>query len=299
LRRFGSLRLELFDDGRRGVLARRDRDGCGRRVGGGGAFLAGRGMSDERHSNGGRPVSIRTSLAALAAFAALVSSGGRAAAQAPMMTPPPPHIATSAVGEARLTPDRANVRVGVQTRAATAAAAARENNTRQEAIIAAIKALGIPAEQITTESYSVYPETRSDREGQKPTVTSYVVSNVVRVEVRRTEQVGPVIDAALAKGANQVHSLEFFSSNSDAGRRQALANAIEKARGDAEAMARAAGGSLGMLLELSSSDMGPRPMFRVDQLRMGVAESRATPVEPGELTVQVSVTARWQYVAAR
>jgi uncharacterized protein len=244
-------------------------------------------------------VGIRASVTSMVALA-LLSSGSVARAQAnPAPTSTPPQIVTSASGEARLTPDRANVIVGVQTRAATAAAAASTNNTRQTAIIAAIVGLGIPREQISTENYSVYPETQYDREGRNPRVTGYVVSNQVRVEVRRTDQVGPVIDAALAKGANQINSLEFFSSNTDAARHQALGEAIAKARGDAEAMARAAGGSLGGLLELMSADSGPRPIYRAEAMKAGIAASAPAPIEPGELTVRTMVTARWQFVASR
>ncbi|HZR08584.1 MAG TPA: SIMPL domain-containing protein [Myxococcales bacterium] len=212
------------------------------------------------------------------------------------MSPAPPQIVTSASGEARLTPDRANILIGVQTRGTSAAAAARDNNARQQAVIAAIVAAGIPRQQIATENYDVATETRTNPAGQNPVVTGYVVTNVVRVEVRRTDQVGPVIDAALAKGANQINALEFYSSSTDAGRRQALAEAIGKARGDAEAMARAGGGGLGPLLELSTADTGPRPMYRAAEMFTAKA---AAPIEPGELTLRVQVTARWQFVPDR
>jgi uncharacterized protein len=241
------------------------------------------------------PVGHVPSLSSIAALVALSSAAHAAGTQVPPNAhAAQPQIVTSASGEARLAPDRANVLIGVQTRAATAAAAARDNNARQQAVIAAIGAAGIPREQISTENYNVYAETRSDRAGQNPVVSGYVVTNVVRVEVRRTEQVGPVIDAALGKGANQINGLEFFSSNTDAGRRQALAEAIGKARGDAEAMARAARGHLGQLLELSTEDSGPVPMYRSRQLDK--ASAMATPIEPGELTLRVAVTARWQFV---
>ena len=242
---------------------------------------------------------IRTWMGPLIVAGALASSVTAIGAQvspAPA-TPATPQIVTNATGEARLTPDRANILVGVQTRAATAAAAARDNATRQQAIITAIVALGVPREQISTENYTVYPETRYDREGQKPTVVAYVVSNVVRVEVRNTQQVGPVVDAALAKGANQINSLEFFSSNTDAGRHRALAEAIGRARSDAEAMAEAAGGRLGALLELTTMDMGPRPIYRAEAMMAKAGQVAApTPIEAGELTLRLAVTGRWQFV---
>src|SRR5256885_4105542 len=126
-----------------------------------------------------------------------------------------PEIVTSASGEAQLVPDRAAVYIGVQTRAPTAAAAARDNAQRQRAVIDAIVALGISHEQVSTENYSVAPDARYDQGTQRTTVTGYVVSNVVRVEVRRIDQLASVLDAALGKGANQINSLDFFASNSD------------------------------------------------------------------------------------
>jgi|SRR5690242_8575001 len=209
--------------------------------------------------------------------------------------PVEPVITASSTGEAQLTPDRAAVYIGVQTRASTANAAARDNAQRQRAIIDAIVALGIPRDQISTENYTVAPDTRYDQQTQRTTVTGYVVSNVVRVEVRRIEQVGTVLDTALAKGANQINSLDFFSSSTDSARHQALAQAVVRARSDAEAMARAAGGTLGALVELGTADMGPRPVFRMDVSAMA-AQRVATPIEPGQQRIQVNVTARWLFV---
>src|SRR4051812_17338391 len=199
-----------------------------------------------------------------AAIAAVILPHVAFAQTTQSLAPPPPQIGATATGEARLRPDRANVLVGVQTRAKTAAAAARENNTRQQAVIDVIVAAGISREQISTENYNVTADKRIDKPGQNPVVVGYVVTNVVRVEVRRIEQVGPVIDAALGKGANQIDAVDWFSSNTDAARRQALADAVAKARGDADAMARAGGGKLGPLLEITTSDDlgGARPPDR-------------------------------------
>ena len=228
-----------------------------------------------------------------AALVSLVSL--RAVAQPVGPRPVEPVITAASTGEAQLTPDRAAVYIGVQTRASTANAAARDNAQRQRAIIDAIVALGVPRELISTENYSVAPDTRYDQQTQRTTVTGYVVSNVVRVEVRRLDQVGTILDTALAKGANQINSLDFFSSNTDSARHQALAQAVTRAKADAEAMARAAGGTLGPLVELGSADMGPRPVFSMDVSAMA-AQRVSTPIEPGRQRIQVSVSAKWQFI---
>src|SRR5687768_11252663 len=72
--------------------------------------------------------------------------------------PERPSISVSAQGSTRITPDRATIQIGVQTQGATAAAASAENARVAQRVIAAIKAVGIGAEQISTVNYSVNPD---------------------------------------------------------------------------------------------------------------------------------------------
>jgi len=204
----------------------------------------------------------------------------------------------SGVGEARVAPDRAVITIGVFSRAATAAAAARDNARRQQAIIDTLLALGFTREQISTMNYNVNPEMRHIPQSGRTEVTGYTVSNNVRVDVRRLDQVAAAIDAALAKGANQINGLDFYVFNADEPRRRALAQAIERARADAESLARAAGGSLGALLEMSTG-FTAIPVMRQEMAMAAAVRAQAdvaTPIQPGEDVVRAVVTARWQFV---
>ena len=205
-----------------------------------------------------------------------------------------PQIAVAAHGEIKVAPDRANIQISVQTRAATAAAAANENATKQSAVIAALRALGLSADDISTINYNVYPEQRYEP-NKEPVIIGYNVTNTVSVDVRKLSQVGPVIDAALSKGANMITSLQFYASNTEDARRTAIASAVQKARADAEAAARAAGGSVGGLLEITVgaySAPPPRPMMRVSA---AMADQAQTPINPGEQTLSVDVSTRWRF----
>jgi uncharacterized protein YggE len=233
---------------------------------------------------------------AVLAFVAMASQLGAQELSRPQI----PQIVTSSQGEVRVAPDKASISIGVQTRAGTAAEAAAQNSRKQRAVIDAIKAKGVPAEQIGTSGFNVIPETRYDREGQAvPRTLSYLVMNTVTVDLRRIDLVGPVIDAALASGANQIHSLSFGVANADSARRAALAVAVARSRADAEVMARAAGGSLGPLLELMAAEYHfppPRPMMAM-RAAADMAAQEAVPVEPGQETIRANVTARWQFLS--
>ena len=207
----------------------------------------------------------------------------------------PAQIVTSGMGESRVAPDRATIFIGVQSRGATASIAAADNARRQRAILDTLRTLGFGADQLSTMNYNVSPEMQYNPNNQPPKVTGYIVTNTVRVDVRKLDDVARAIDASLAKGANEISGLQFFSSKADSVRRTALALAVANARSDAEALARAAGGTLGPLLELSSSFAPGRPQEFGGMTAM--AARAPTPIEPGQQTISANVLARWQFLA--
>ena len=160
-----------------------------------------------------------------------------------------------------------------------------------------MKGLKLTDDQLSTINYNVYPEQRYDQ-GKEPVIIAYNVTNTILVDVRKLTEVGPVIDAALAHGANMITSLQFYASNTEIARRSAIASAIEKARADAEVAARAARGTLGSLLEVSIGSYAPpppRPMMMARMSAIGAAQAD-TPINPGEETLSVEVSTRWRFL---
>ncbi|MFL5481543.1 MAG: SIMPL domain-containing protein [Gemmatimonadaceae bacterium] len=217
------------------------------------------------------------------------------------MAPVGPQIAQIVVtghGEVKVASDRATIQIAVQTRAGTASEAAAQNATKQQAVLSALKALGLTNDQLSTVNYQVYPEQRYEQ-GKDPIVSGYNVTNTIVADIRRLDQVGKVIDAALSHGANVISSLQFYSSNTQGARRTAIGSAIEMARADAEAAAHAAGGTLGPLLEvnvLTASPPRPQPMMMARA--SGVAQAD-TPINPGDETLGVDVMTRWRFLPSR
>jgi uncharacterized protein YggE len=219
-----------------------------------------------------------------------------ASAQTP--TPPPiPQIIVSARGEVQVAPDRARVQVGVETQAKTALLASQENNRKQAAILTAVRALGIPAAQIQTLNYSVMPIQRYDEKTQRTLIDGYRVSNIVQVETDKIEQAGPIIDAGLTSGANRVAGLDFLVKDRTKAQELALTKAVEQARRQAEVAAKAAGGQVVELLELTINDFErqePRMVMAMAKMELADA-STPTPVSEGLSTIAVSITTRWRF----
>ncbi len=206
-----------------------------------------------------------------------------------------PQVITTGVGEATAAPDRAAIYLSVQTRGPTAAQVSSDNARRVRGVLDTLRAIGIGSEALQTASYNVSPEVQYGP-NQAPRVTGFTATNSTLVNLKHIDDVGRVIDAALAKGANDISSLQFSSSKADSIRSVALAAAVADARTQAEAMARAAGGSLGPLIELSSTYAPVRtpPFMATAMLR-----TASTPITPGEQTIDATVTGRWTFIPSR
>jgi uncharacterized protein YggE len=209
---------------------------------------------------------------------------------------PPPMITVSGEGEVMLDPDHATVRVAIETTATTAASAGQDNARIEKAVREALLQAGAVGEDLSTAGFMVQPQFRY-REGQPPQRVGYVARNTLRVDVVKLERVGPYIDAALAAGATHVDEVEFDLKESDAARRQALTLAVNSARSDAETMARAAGGSLGSLRELTTQQ---QPVVRPGIIRTmataaPVAAPEPTDIRPGPIRISATVLARWEF----
>ncbi|HEU0078090.1 MAG TPA: SIMPL domain-containing protein, partial [Longimicrobiaceae bacterium] len=91
----------------------------------------------------------------------------------------------------------------------------------------------------------------------------------------------------------RVSDVRYTTREASAARQRAIAAAVQRARTDAEAMARAAGGSLGPLLEITNVRNEVAGMYSGVAAR-GVREE--TSIAPRELFVRAVVVARWAFV---
>lgn len=212
---------------------------------------------------------------------------------------PVPQITVVGRGETKISPDRANIQISVQTRAATAGAAGAANAARQRAVLEALRKLGLSDEQLSTANYNVTPEYRYEP-NRNPAIIGYTATNTIIAEVRDLTKVGSVIDGALGAGANFISSLNFYASNIQQARQAAITAAVQVARAEAEVGARAAQGQLGGLLELTvGAHYAPPPRPMMMMAKAEAAQASETPVQPGLETVTVEVTTRWRFVPTR
>jgi len=222
------------------------------------------------------------SLAVLGVVLVALLAGAGGAIGASDQLEPGHSIVVTGQGSVKTVPDRAQISLGVATDAKTAAAALRGNATEMAKVIAAIKAQGIPATDIQTDQVSL-----SLRFGDNgDAVVGYTATNTVSVIVRSIAKVGPVIDAAVDAGANQLYGPNLVRSDQQALYRAAMRAAISNARAKAAAVAKAAGLTLRRITDIVESG-GPAPL-PVDAKT--ALPATGTPIEPGTQLVQATLT---------
>jgi uncharacterized protein YggE len=222
------------------------------------------------------------------------------------------HISSSGRGEVRITPDHAIVTAVIDTRSDSAPRAASENTRRYDALMQALRAVGVSAQQVSSPGYTVMstPEgtafgfvamsemalpmaVTSGNSHAAARPPSTVARRSVRVEPVRLADVDRVVQAALSAGATQV-TVQLAAPSLESAQSSAFAAAVADARSNADAMARAAGGTLGRLLDISTSYS---PFGGVTSYVSGPFESSSfsgtTGMTVRDVTVVAAVTARW------
>jgi uncharacterized protein len=199
----------------------------------------------------------------------------------------PPAISVTGEATVSVPPDMAEIEGGFTSEAKTAREASDANNTAMGKLLLALKAAAIDDKDIQTSRLSLQPQSAPNHTGA-PAIVGYRASNHVTIRLHDVTKVAGVIDMLVGAGANDIGGINFMVSGASKLLDQAREQAIADARRKAEIYAKAAGVTLGAPLSISEGGGSPMPMqFRAK------AMMAATPVAPGEETLQVSVNVSW------
>ena len=122
-------------------------------------------------------------------------------------------------------------------------------------------------------------------------IVGYQVSNNVDVTVEDMSKTGPVLDALVSSGSNQIGGIGFSIHDPKPllakARQAAVADAIERA----QTIAKAAGVTLGPILSISESGYeAPRPVYAMRAMAM---PAPPPPVAGGQESLSATVSITW------
>lgn len=232
-----------------------------------------------------------------------------------------PTITVTANSEVKVVPDKAKIGVAVTTQAATAEATQSSNTAGVNAVIDALKGLGIDEKSVqTTDTYLnprydysspiTYTAPSAPLEGEEiatagteaiavddaesTNIVGYEMTTRLSVSDLDIDQVGEVLQACVAAGATNSDGIQYYSSEYDAKYAEALAAAVEDARAKAEVLAQAAGVNLGGVFSITEGYQNTAFRYDTTMASGAYAEDAAMKVMPGELDVTANVTVSYE-----
>lgn len=198
----------------------------------------------------------------------------------------------SMVGEGKVdvVPDMAYVDVGVVVnKAASADIAQKQVDEVHNAIVAAVKQLGITAEDVKTINYNVNPN--YDYTDGINKIAGYNGNATISIKVTDKTIVGKVTQSAVAAGANEVQNTRFVVAHPEKYREMARDKAIENAKAQAEKLAKKLGIKLGAITNISETGnegSHPMPVYAMKAEAMGSA--MPADLQPGQESITSRVT---------
>ena len=135
--------------------------------------------------------------------------------------------------------DLAIVTVGVQETSKDVLEAQSTVNEKIAAIKQALLDTGVEESEINTDSINIYAN--YDYSDNTEVIVGYTARNSLSVRTTDMDNVGSLIDAAFAAGANTLDNVQFTVQDDTQAREQALTMAVEDARRKADVLASAAG----------------------------------------------------------
>ena len=195
-------------------------------------------------------------------------------------------LQVSATGQTETKPDEANFSVGVSSIGVTSEAATEGNNQKINAVVTALKGLGVAEADMQTQQMSV------SRIGYGPNRNKFEASNTITIRVRDVSKAGAAIQAATRAGANVLSGPDLRVSDPEAANKGAYAAAYKAARSRADAYAEAAGLKVVRVLVIRDGGAGgrPEPMVAYEVTDMVAQRAAPPPVFAGSDRSQVNVS---------
>lgn len=195
-------------------------------------------------------------------------------------------ITVTGTGQIAAVPDMATITLGVTNEAVEAADAMVATSDAVLAILGRLKASSIADRDIQTQQFSINPvwSNRGSNSNGTAKITGFQASNMVLVRIRDLDNLGDVLDAVIADGANSFNGLQFSVQDPDPLFEQAQQAAVADGLATAKLLTSAANVSLGPVLSITVHGGGARPM------QMATMRESSAPIAAGEVTINASVT---------
>ncbi|OBK12755.1 SIMPL domain-containing protein [Mycobacterium asiaticum] len=235
----------------------------------------------------------RSAIAAVAAGLTLATAAGCDSHPATGSASDPRQVTVLGSGQVQGVPDTLTANVAIEFTAADVTTAMNQTNDRQQAVINALAEAGLDRKDIRTTQVVLQPQYTSPAPTEAATVAGYRADNTIEIKIHPTDAASRLLDLVVRTGgdATRIRSVNYSIADDSQLVKDARTRAFEDAKNRAQQYAQLSGLHLGKVLSISESSSppptpGPQPA--------PAPRASLAPLEPGQQTVNFSVTAVWE-----
>ena len=194
-------------------------------------------------------------------------------------------------GTVEIDPEYASLSASVSHTANTAAAAQAAVDRAMTSLFEGLEDLPIDADTLEAGQLRIQPRYRWNPRTEAHEFQGYEATRELDFRLLALEALGETLQSLAERGATRVDTPVYGSSQVDAARGQALALAYAKARSDANALADAAGLTLGAPDTISTGSRPPPALRAINRATPAALSAEMAPrYEPGLLSVSATVS---------
>lgn len=193
-------------------------------------------------------------------------------------------------GIIQVEPDIALISLGVQNRGMKLRQVQQENAEITSNIIATLKNIGLPSDDIKTQSYNIFPQYEYI-DGQQ-IFKGYLIEHILRVIIRDIDLIGEIVDNAVDNGANVINNITFAIADPSNYYQQALLKAIDAATSNAMFIGRNMNIAISPIpIEIIEQSFLPISPYSLTLAKTDIA----TPIQPGQMDITARIEATFSY----
>lgn len=243
-----------------------------------------------------RKFSAKTAVITAAAAVSLLVATVGASAQNGAQPQPPATITVSGQGQAAAKPDLARIIISVSTDGETIPQVSALNRESSDKIIAKLREIAIPADDIQTVDMQVLRNYASGKSALSSSAgQGFRAEHRIQIVLRDPANVGKIIGDIVAIDNMTLQSVNWDVNNHEAADDQARAAAVADARHRAEIYAQAAGVKLGRLVLIRDESRGSEPvLYRTAALDGGKGNGAMPIIPPASLNFSASAQMVWE-----
>lgn len=198
-----------------------------------------------------------------------------------------PQINVSGEGKIMVTPDRADITIGVENTGADAADVKKKNDAAIDAVIKYLKSIKLPSEDYQTQRVNL--NRNYDYNKKK---YSYVASQTIVIHLKDISKYDAMMMGLVDAGVNNIEGVQFKTSKQAQYESEARIKAVEQAKQKANDYAGALGQKIGKPITVTDNTQSYYPPVMMRAMKFEDASAADMPKETlaiGEITITANV----------